>query len=391
MSMGKIWNRPSIDECKKAVKEELDHILQSEGKAERLRFILENIYQDEDLSDSGALQRRFVLIISALVHHVRYEGLSKKQIPDLTQLAQTILRVSGVKMGRSALSYLYTELHSITSDIHFSQGEFLWSLWERLMAAQASVIPEEHALHQNLGLGICALRLGNTDLAIHFFRSVLAGASNPLMLDRTRTHLIKAYRLKGNFDQTMELIQQLKPHMLDAECLRELSWETACLNFRKSFDLTELSAMTSRGNSHFTSSYFLEMYLWAACHPQMHWLKELPSLASMIKRKRLDFSGYPFLQSMVQIIEQAYDKDVPLYVKMSEIKKSLPRIGLMPNVEHELLVWLALCRWLYRCRYYPMAGLFFSEYQNLSRKLSDGQTKDVLGLTADLNEINWQQ
>ncbi len=138
------WKKTAIDETKKAIKIELDQILQQSGEAERLNYILEQIQFLESAEDSDQLLRRFVFIVSALVHHDRYGGLGKRQIQDLSNLGQAILRVAGVKPGHTQVSFLYSELHTIISDIHHSNSEILQALWERQLAAQMAIMPPEH-------------------------------------------------------------------------------------------------------------------------------------------------------------------------------------------------------------------------------------------------------
>ena len=95
----------------------------SQGLEKKLDFVMNEIKELDVAQDPRSFLKRFILIISALFHHIRYGGLSRKQISDLTEMAYAILRVSGIKPGKSQVSFLYGELHMALSEIHLSNGE----------------------------------------------------------------------------------------------------------------------------------------------------------------------------------------------------------------------------------------------------------------------------
>jgi hypothetical protein len=379
------WKKALIDETKKEIKIELDQVLRESGEAERLNYILEQIQLLDLAKDSVSMLRRFILIMSALVHHERFGGLGKKQIHDLANLGEAILRVAGVKPGHSPISFLFSEMHSVMSDIHLGNGEFLPSLWERLLSAHMSAMPAEHMARQNLGIGINALRLGNTSLAIEFFQKGLRETEEPKTLDRLRLYLIKSTRLSGAIAEANQLVQQYAPLLTDPACVHELHWEKTCIEASQTLDLSGLFQLTKEGSSHYTNTYPLELFFWAYAHPKTTWSRKVDKLSKLIHG--LDVQRNSGFHALAQCLEQAYDTDIPFAKRLSDIKRVITKIEVLRNIDQRLLVWLALARWLHRSNHRQIAAIVLYEYMSLSQKLSFGRHLDVLGMAEDLVRV----
>ncbi|HYX38532.1 MAG TPA: hypothetical protein VE954_35975 [Oligoflexus sp.] len=379
------WKKALIDETKKEIKIELDQVLRESGETERLNYILEQIQLLDLSKDSVSMLRRFIFIMSALVHHERFGGLGKKQIHDLSNLGEAILRVAGVKPGHSPISFLFSEMHSIMSDIHLGNGEFLPSLWERLLSAHLSAMPAEHMARQNLGIGINALRLGNTALAIEFFQKGLRETEESKTLDRLRLYLIKSTRLSGDIIKADQLVQQYAPQLTDPACVHELHWEKTCISASQSLDLGELFKLSMEGGTHYTNTYPLELFFWAYAHPKTSWSKRLEKLSKLTHG--LDVQRNSGFHALAQSLEQAYDTDIPFAKRLSDIKRVITKIEVLRNIDQRLLVWLALARWLHRSNHRQIAAIVLYEYMSLSQKLSFGKHLDVLRLAEDLVHV----
>ena len=72
---------------------------------ERLSYVLKQITLLESEIKPEPLLRRFVLIMSALVHHQRHQGLTPRQVDGLARLAYASLQVCGVKACSSRLAH----------------------------------------------------------------------------------------------------------------------------------------------------------------------------------------------------------------------------------------------------------------------------------------------
>ncbi len=385
------WKKIAIDETKKAIKVELDAILKQSGEAERLNYILEQIQHLEAAEDSDQLLRRFIFIVSALVHHDRHGGLGKRQIQDLSNLGQAILRVAGIKPGHSQVSFLYSELHTIMSDIHHSNSEILQALWERQLAAQMAVMPPEHMARQNLGMGIYALRLGNTALALHFMDRALSNCEDGKTGDTIRVWMVKSLRISGQLEAADRKAQDVDADITNDNCRQELDWEKCCLQSSSTGDLNEMMSLLRKHKASYSSSYKLELYLWAAGHKKTQWLERLPKISSLVGSRVIESQKNAQLFAVTHSLEEAYDSEIPFAKRLIDIKKILPKISELYYIDQEILVWNALARWLYRSRHYQLAAIAFYEYKSLCLKLSEGRDADVLRLASDLLEVDWLQ
>ncbi|MFW7379763.1 MAG: hypothetical protein ACOH5I_13200 [Oligoflexus sp.] len=385
-----IWRRKNIDDMKSAVKRQLDEIQTEQGIEAKLQYLLQEIQRLEQSSDPAALLRRFILVISCLYHHQRFGGLGKKQIHDLSDLAAAILMVSGIKPGSSQLSFLYAELHFVLSDLHLANGEFLPALWEQQLGSQMAVLSPEMKGRRQLGMGVHSLRLGNTGMALIFFQNAIDSIDDPEVQDKVRIHQVRALRLSGSIDEAHELAKEYQEKSSDPAYGNEFRWEIACCEVNQQQDLNPLVKLCRRGSAFYTSSYVLELFLWLRCHQKTHWLEKLPKLNSLGQYQTINFRHYPHLYGIAQQLEAAYDTSIPFANRLSSMKKILGKISLLRNIDKELLSWLAITRWLYRNRYAEIAGIIFHEYSSLSQKLSQGRSRDVLGLAADLVEVDWK-
>jgi hypothetical protein len=248
-----------------------------------------------------------------------------------------------------------------------------------------SAMPAEHMARQNLGIGINALRLGNTSLAIDFFQKGLRETEEPKTLDRLRLYLIKSTRLSGAIPEANQLVQQYAVQLTDPACVHELHWEKTCIEASQTLDLSGLFQLTKEGSSHYTNTYPLELFFWAYAHPKTTWSRKVDKLSKLIHG--LDVQRNSGFHALAQCLEQAYDTDIPFAKRLSDIKRVITKIEVLRNIDQRLLVWLALARWLHRSNHRQIAAIVLYEYMSLSQKLSFGKHLDVLGMAEDLVRV----
>ncbi|MCX6128221.1 MAG: hypothetical protein NTX25_04050, partial [Proteobacteria bacterium] len=270
-----IWNKNSIELTKGEITTELDLILRKTGELECLHYILEKIKILEDSNDPSSLQRRFLYILSGLHHNKLFGGLGKKQIADLASLAQTILFVSEIKPSHSTVSFLYSELHNTISDIYYSKGEYLPSVWERMLGTHIASLPVEQLAQQSLNMGINVLRLGNSALALEYFTRGINQSPDSNILDQLRLHIVKTTRLSGKLAEAENLLQELTPLITNSLYKLEFDWEKSCLNASLNGDLVGLFFLTKKTSPLYTSSKMLELFFWSYAHAKTQWSQRL--------------------------------------------------------------------------------------------------------------------
>ncbi len=376
-----VWRRANIEETKILLRQELVQVLTASDEDQLLVYILKRIQILQENTDATQLLSCFILIIESLRHQDIFGGLSKKQVQDLSTLARSILKVAGVRPRHSPSSFLYTELHAALSALSASQGEPWLALWELEIGNYAADLPAELEARQQLDMGLNTLRMGQGETAKIFFQKALSLAENAALREEIQFQLVRLQRLQG----ADGINENLQSPMLQAALL----WEKTCLEVRKTQDLSSMVALTKKGQPLHEKNYQLELFLYAGCHPKTLWSQKVMKVSSSSSLKKLYQGGNAVLFSIAQSLEMAYDSQLPFPRRLEDIKKIFPKIKLLAKVEHELLIWLYLARWLYRCHHYKLAKVCFFEYESLCKKLSGGESRDLIGLAADMLEIDW--
>jgi hypothetical protein len=384
-----IWRKASIDQVKRACKLELDAVQQEQGATKKLEYILASIEHLAKSDEDDAMLKRFVLIISALLHHLNFGGLRNKQINELSDLAEAILKVAGIKPIKSQVSFLYGELHYVLGEIHLSNGEFMQGIWEHQLGSHLSTMTEQLNYTRQLAMGIYALRLGNSQLGQHFLNRAEQQEESLIIRDKARVHLVRSRRLSGDINGSIELCKQYISQACDHSFRIEFEWEQICAGISKGDNPSSLISLCKRGRPHYQTSYLLECFLWLRSLPQTTYFGRIPKLTSLAQYKEIRFRDYPVLHGICQQIENAYDTSIPFSTRLTTMKKILAKIPSIRNIDKELLVWVSLSRWLYRNRYMDIAAITFQEYISLSQRLSSGRSQDVLGIAKDLCDIDW--
>lgn len=384
-----IWRRATIEETRASLRLEMSRVLAASDADGLLNYILKQIQSLQDTSEKGHLLPCFLLILEALHHQHVYGGLGKKQIQDLSSLAESILRVAAVRPRHTPTSFLHTELHGALSRLHSCQGEHWQALWELEIGNYAADLPRAVEAQQQLAMGLNALRLGQSEASGLFLQRALAAAEEPALRDEIQLQILRSKRLACQFDEAQQSASTLLQAIDASPTANAALWEKICIEASQSQDLGPMVNLTKKGQPLHQASYRIEFFLWAGCHPKTVWLQKSVKVSSSGTLKKLQQEGSMALYQIAQSLEIAYDSQIPFPRRLEEVKKVFSRIKLLNQVEHELLVWLFLARWLYRCHHYSMAKLCFGEYASLCNKLSEGRSRDVLGLAADLLEIDW--
>src|SRR5690606_8947015 len=144
---------------------------------ERLHRAMQRAAALETQPDARSQLTRFVLVMSTLVQHARYGGLTNTQVRRGAALASTILETLGIKPGTSQLSFLYGELHLVLSQIYRKDGAHWHAAWQQYeaMSKAKKSLPGGEAF-QSLASANRAMRLGHARLALlHYERAESGG------------------------------------------------------------------------------------------------------------------------------------------------------------------------------------------------------------------------
>jgi hypothetical protein len=375
---------------KRSIKAHLDQKAHS-GK-ERLTVIFEELNKLANETDQLSLLRSIIYIVSALIAHRRFGGLSQPQLNNIVETAHGILGKMGVGSKPTALSVLYSDIHNALSQIYRFSGRHWRSAWEQQLALQwGAKFATGGAGYQAILQGNRALRLGNTNLALSWFRGARQHDLRPTDLGAARVGEIRTLRLMGNFEESKRYVENFLRADSRPGAHRELQWEKMLLDIHDKSDLRALMYATRKNGSHFCDSYPVESYLFAATSVKKELLNSHRRLKNIDRLPQFRFSQYGVFYKGALEIENCYDASIPLTYRIRDIGNILAELESEPNIDKVLLLFAAASRFLSRCKSFALAALVLGEYQSLSFSLSNGKNTDLLGTMSDLYQKKWAQ
>ena len=351
----------------------LDHA--SEPTQRRTQILVE-IGQ---LGDSGQSSlRKFLLIMEFLLQELESNTKSSQEAPQLLAVADALLKLKGIGPDNSRLSFLYNELTIV-------QGRFLRRQGDRFLGSWAilgvKVNPDRDPVGsawRNIIVQIqTAQRMGQTQVVLDLVLQAHGLATSLEHVQELKHLQLTAQRLSNTLSGASELTSE---------------WHEMCLLAQTAQDLGPMISAAGRKDSRKDPVQLLEARLWTFAIPTRSWLGRLSSAKSI----RAQFGGrlergspMSVLWETVAALEDFYDDEIPLPLRVKKLGSHLALAAQLPSIEQELLVWAAAGRALYRARQLLVAGSCFTEYRALSLRLSSGASSDVLGLTTDVLERSW--
>ncbi len=382
-----VWQERRIVAEQQKLKKELDSLRSHSSLKSTIDYILSQIVElKADPSPMGEL-RRYIFVVSALVHYRRYGGLTPLQINRLFKIGEQILVREGIQPQSSKLSFLYGDLYLALANIQSTKGNIWRSAWEQEMGLHLSKRkPTGGVGFQSLLFGINTLRLGHCQLALGQFEAAeVAGLTQPCLF-RTKIEKLKALRLSHQWDLHAKLCEEtLKLPAMDPFHNKEITWERTCALAQRQRDLSPIVMAVLPGKTHHENGYILEAFLWTRIAPTKSWMLRFPTLKSLARRSHSTLSRCGFLYKATKRLEESYDEQIPLHLRMKILGELVSSVGEFPTVDKELLFWATIVRWLYRHRKQRLAELVLKEYQAISLKLTDGRSNDSLLFLEELN------
>ncbi len=386
------WSDSLVEAVKGEVKLELDEIANRDGEESAVRKALHRISEfADDLTEESQL-RTYVYVMAALIRFLRCgKGMTPGQIQTLVDRAYTILRLMRFKLDNPRISYLYGDLHMVTSQLRRSHGEHLKSQWQLLQAARLYRGKETRSSGiQAYNGAIRSLRLGNAHIAVEQFALAHAEAADDRGALRALLGKASALRLAGRIEDARLQLAEIKQRypLSDAEAL-EWEWESA-MAVAVGDDATESAlAMTRKGRSHYLGDYVTEGILRAYATQGKDQLRKIPDPDYLKRSNTIEVENQSGIMHWITSLAKLYDAAYPLEYRLQVLERAFERIHDLESIELEMLAWLAATRWLARNRLADLAKVMLCEYRALSLRTSGGESSDVLGLASDLFGKDW--
>lgn len=389
------WTAQQLEDFKSLARDQIQRWRETLEPSETMLNILKEVAAYKEGQQADAQLWCFIFCMSALVHHEQVGGLNHRQVEDLFELAESILKVRGIQPKKSRLTSMYSDLHIIRSQLFRKQGDHWSAAWEQHLALRYSGgKPSGGKSFHDFAMGNRLIRMGCRRLAISYYAAALEKGAEPKLTSQQASRLelsrITGFRISGELDLAEALItSMLKVTPKDSRIGIDLHWERLCCEAQRSQDIRALMATTRRGLPHHTAGYVVEMVLWGLCMPKREGLKDLIILETLRRNKTLKVKVLGLFFEAVSSIQFCYDQTVPIEIRMRRLSQNLRRTHELISMDKELMIWLAAARCLVRLRSYEMAVLCMARYESLSLQSSDGECHDGLGVATDLFTADW--
>ncbi len=387
------WNTKDIDAIRILVDSEIATLRARQSENQCRESLKQEIYRLAQFDDTSSLQRLLLTIFHVLDFHGKSGGLSEGEVSRLLELAQGILQKSKITPFKSKLAYLYGDLHRLKSQIYLREGKVWASTWQQQMALQVSGAKLSQATaSQLLTLAARCMRMGQCALACEYYAQAEQSLvqSDPSAFEMARLGQLRCLRLKGalpEFDDLMDKTLSLVP--LSPSLVNELHWEKCRRDIFVHQDLNKMMELTRKGKSHYQAPFLLEAFFWTRAIGSNRWHQEFSSITAVFRRTQLDARKDAKSFRLAMSLEHCSDTEIPFLLRLGHIEKVIVDIEGLESIDQQLLCWLAICRWLNRSKSFHLARLVLAEYTALSLRISDGRSRDSLGIADDLIQKSW--
>ncbi len=384
-----LWSEAELSATKERVRQWLSVVADRDDGRARLAELRSRIAELSQHATVPATLELFVCIMSALVTHERSGGLTPTQTNSYVETAIKLLQANHVS-PQSSLGYLYSELHSIQSQLQRREGRHLASLWQQALASRTSrfALPG-NAGFQKLAMGRRLMRLGHGDAALIQLQDAIREGLSKTLDEQAKLSILLLLRLRGDFDSARLLLAEWSrdPDLSDRARM-DLDWEVIIVESIARSNFRPLLRATKAHKTHHYSGFILEVHLWMRAILSTEFVKD-PTSVTSLKRSGLFVESDRCIASVVRLLEKLYDEDYPLERRIEFVGEMLETAQSLHSIDHYLLTQLCAARFLSRHKALDLAAVVILEYETLSQKLSGGRTRDSLGVACDLLERSW--
>jgi hypothetical protein len=385
------WTLNLVEEIKFLTRTELEQVEKRHGVAQRLEHIQKKMSSLIDDDSSLGRLKRYIFAMSALVHYERHGGLNQFEVGKIFELARAILQAQQIQVKSNQLSQLWSDLYLIKGQIDRKWGHSWDAAWNQQLGIHWSQKKDPEIVSlKNLGMGNRALRLGHTRLAYEYFLMALENKLDIHTWGRSRLGAIYCLNYLGRKSEASDMVSQtLEEKLLPRDYIVELQWIQKIHLHRSECGLNEILPKIRKGQDFFSSTYMIETVFWSYAIRTQEFIPRVPRLESIARNKHLKPRKHGEWYQAGIAIQAAYDYDIPLQIRMNGISTAISQRDLLPTIDKELLLLAVAIRWLARIKAHEMARLLWTEYSELSLKMSERLSIDVLGVLDDIKERSW--
>ncbi len=389
--MATTWRRSQIEDEKARIKAELSEKFPRIEDAELgFKYQLEMALADPQLGNRKAMISQFVFIVKVLIHHKTAGGLLDHQVAGLTKLARQILRHANIPPQGSSLSYLYGEIEYVISQISRVQNLHWKSLWGLCIASlhMGEDYPGGNS-QRDFTIALQEMRLGDCASAIKTFESVESESTkfSEVWL-KSRICRIKCLRLMRKFKEAKLLCHETmgtneNQVSLSSSYQMEFEWELRCCESMESGQYEKLLDLFKAGTHKEEMTYAVEAFFWCSIFQASPKVR-VPKMRTLLRYNNAETRRLGTFFEAALALEKLEDDSVPITFRLQSLGEVLNDANGLISIDKELLVMAAAIGWLRRQKLWQMATIVTRNYSSLSRRISLGETENVLAIdTAD--------
>lgn len=379
------WDIEIFNRERSQIRLRINQLYNSIDPAEVAEYMLGKL-TESPLEAPDVMMRNVIYLMLLLVHGHKHNNFNEADINKLKNQIYAILRLSGIGPENSPFSFLYGDMHHLLSKIYFNWGRPWESAIEHqigMTLAGDRITGGEH--FHALALGIRALRLGHGSDAVSYFDKSLAGKLDQGNIELALINKLKALRLSGQKLEARKFYEGFDLNGLSEEFARDVEWERHLWELDNSKNLMkELIKLTKKCSPFYQESYILDAKMYSYAMPQKSLITKFPRMKTLRNIHGFRNKHNKFRFQFLQVLEELYDTTPPISQRVIRVCDYLKRIKQFKWIEHELLAWLAVARWFFRANTKAMGSHCLQEYYSCCLILSDGKSKDTLGIATDL-------
>ena len=371
------WTGPSYT----AVTNDLVMRLTPIPKETRLAAMLEQIATLDGQTEPAPLLERFILCQFALAFHVQVGGLTLKVASELIELSRAILKLQGSLVVTGKLSWLSGEMHILMGQVFNTFGRRWDALWQQEYGLYFGTRNEaKEKAFSSYTLGQRLLRLGYAKESVAHFQDAIKDADDSKVVDAAHLSLVRAHFMSGSLSSAIAISEKMLKMTLAPNHRDEVLWGMTLFGCLTTFELAPLLTLSRKNETYKHPSYQLELALWMYAWPDDRYHKQIPS-SRYLRRKFGSTEGFvkDFLHS-VEMLQDLYEGVGSNVVKIEKIEELLSSKSLLVTIDKEVLLTLAVLRWLKKARWPRLARFTELDLRSLGFRLTDTQNFDFWGL-----------
>lgn len=366
-----------------------------EAAVDQLLKALDTI--DVETNSAQDQLKRFTIISKILAVNVQAGILSASEIKKLCEFAIYILKLQSIKPRESRFSFLYAELNYWLALNDYKLGNY-WQAHTQLQEARhAATRGTDPLFHGKLMLASanCLLHLNGGRLAHAAVNRLLLQKFPEPFQQQQRAIVLKILRWSrtlSEWRQLFDVFMQNTPQ--DSYAHKLLTWEALCHQAQSDGNLRPLLKATARDGDLNNAGFQLRAALWCFASRSPQWRSELGRMDTIKRNGKINLRHHSedaVLYRYAKQLEDCYDSDIPIEVRMRALNEQLNNLHEVNDVDAALLILVGSARWLRSVQQNLLAASLLERYQTWSLELSAGAHDDVLAVTEDFTLDAWDR